>query len=456
MADVVADRYEIGARIGAGGMAEVFEAHDRRLDRRVAVKFLRTDVQDPRARERFEREARAAASFNHPNAVTIFDVGEEGSRPYLVLELVEGSSLAEVLSQRGPLDQGEAVGIIDQILAALGAAHARGLVHRDVKPSNILLTDGGVAKLADFGIAKAVADAAGDMTATGQVLGTPRYLSPEQVSGEPATPQSDLYAVGVVLYEMLSGEPPFSGETPFATALAHQQSPVPPLASRRPGLDPRVVAAVERALEKDPARRFANAEAMREALTPAASIDATVPMAAAPTTVMPVPVPLQRGTRSKRRWVAPLAVAVAIAIVVALILAARNGSGNRPLTTAPPVTTTPSTTAPSTTARRTTVAPTTSPRTISGLIALLTATPGLYGKHGQDLLNRLQQIQREIATKPNDKATRNDAAHAVKDISHWIQDGGLTPAIGALAQQLLQPFAASAASVAPPPAAGTP
>ena len=173
------------------------------------------------------------------------------------------------------------------MLSALGAAHAQGLVHRDVKPGNILLTHDGVAKLADFGIAKAVADANVGLTATGEVMGTPRYLSPEQVSGLPATPRSDIYAVGVVMYEMLAGEPPFTGETPIAVALAHQREAVPSLAARRPGLDVHIEAVVTRALEKDPARRFASADEMRHALLgvpeptaasdTAATVSATVP-----------------------------------------------------------------------------------------------------------------------------------------------------------------------------------
>src|SRR5262249_8978558 len=155
---------------------DVFAAYDRRLDRSVAVKVLRAGIHDSRARARFEREARIVANFNHPNAVAIYDVGEHETAPFLVLELVDGPSLARLIAERGRLDPDEAVPIVDQVLDALGAAHAQGLVHRDVKPSNILLTSEHVAKLSDFGIAKAVADATGSVTMTGELIGTPRYL----------------------------------------------------------------------------------------------------------------------------------------------------------------------------------------------------------------------------------------------------------------------------------------
>jgi tRNA A-37 threonylcarbamoyl transferase component Bud32 len=183
MTDVLDDRYELGVALGSGGMAEVFEAFDRSLGRRVAVKFLKADLPDPRARERFEREARTAASFTHANAVTVYDVGDDGQRPYIVMELVEGRTLADLLAEQGQLPPNAAARITDEVLAALGAAHDRGLVHRDVKPGNVLITRDGLVKLADFGIAKAASDATAGLTATGQVMGTPKYLSPEQAAG---------------------------------------------------------------------------------------------------------------------------------------------------------------------------------------------------------------------------------------------------------------------------------
>jgi serine/threonine-protein kinase len=280
--DVLDDRYELVRPLGSGGMGDVFEAFDRRLDRKVAVKILRASVPDPRARDRFANEARVGAKFSHPNAVLVYDAGADGDRLYLVTELVEGRSLADVLAEHGPMDATETVAIIDQVLDALDAAHEHGIVHRDVKPSNVLLTSTGVAKLTDFGIAKASADATAGLTATGQVLGTAKYLSPEQATGEPADARSDLYSTAVMAYEMLAGSAPFTGDTPLAVAAAHANAPVPSLAERRPDLPAPLVAAVERGLEKDPAHRFADAEAMRAALSGGAADEATTLLASHP------------------------------------------------------------------------------------------------------------------------------------------------------------------------------
>jgi eukaryotic-like serine/threonine-protein kinase len=281
---VLADRYVLAEPLGSGGMARVVAATDRLLDRRVAVKLLRADLADePGVRERLLREARAAASFSHPNAVAVFDVGEDDGTPFIVMELIAGRTLADRLRAEGALPLAEALRIADEVLAALDAAHRRGLVHRDVKPANVLLPDdGGGARLADFGIAKGLRQATAGLTATGQVLGTPRYLSPEQASGRPATARSDLYAVGVLCYELLAGAAPFDGEHPLAIALAHRQDEPPPLGARRPDAPAAVVAAVHRALAKDPRDRFADAAAMRAALADgaagAAADAATVPI----------------------------------------------------------------------------------------------------------------------------------------------------------------------------------
>ena len=263
---VLEARYELGHRIGGGGMAEVVEAYDRKLDRRVAVKLLRNGASDPRAHERFVHEAHAAARFTHPNVVRVFDVGEAGGQPYLVMELVEGRTLRQVIDDRSQLPLEQALAVADSLLAALAAAHAHGLVHRDVKPANVLIGRDGRVKLADFGIAKAVEGVASSLTATGQVIGTPAYLSPEQVDGQEATPRTDLYAVGVVLYEMLAGVPPFRSDQPFAVALAHRHDPVPAIEEHRADVPPALAAVVTRALEKDPAQRYASAGEMRRAL----------------------------------------------------------------------------------------------------------------------------------------------------------------------------------------------
>jgi serine/threonine protein kinase len=268
---ILAGRYELGAVLGRGGMAEVRAGWDRRLSRAVAIKTLLPDLAErPGIRERFEGEARAAARLAHPHAVAVFDVGEEEGVPFLVMEQVMGPTLEQELAG-GALDVGRVLRLGRELLAALGAAHAAGLVHRDVKPANVLITQDGLAKVADFGIAKAVADDEGsapqmDLTTTGQMIGTVAYMAPERLAGRPATVQSDLYSVGVVLYETLSGTRQFAASTPIAVVRAVDQASPVPLRECRPGLEPRLIAVVERAMARNPEDRFATAAEMSAAL----------------------------------------------------------------------------------------------------------------------------------------------------------------------------------------------
>ena len=234
---VLADRYALEHELAVGGFARVYRGTDRRLGRPVAVKLLevgRIATADPEARRRFVREARSSAGFTHPHAVTVFDAGEADGELFIVMELVDGPSLANAMAERGPFPEGDAVRIATQVLSALSAAHASGIVHRDVKPANILLDARGDAKLADFGIAKRFDDLTDSLTATGLIVGTPRYLSPEQARGEPISPASDLYAVGVILHEMLAGAPPFADESLLATA-NRERHPIPRVDVVRPG-----------------------------------------------------------------------------------------------------------------------------------------------------------------------------------------------------------------------------
>ena len=296
---LLASRYRLGEPLGAGGMATVYDGFDERLQRPVAVKVLRPEMAarlDVRAR--FESEARSAAQLTHPNVVAVFDSGEDDGTPFLVMERLPGETLADRL-QAGHVDDDWVLRVAGDVLGALGAAHAAGIVHRDVKPGNILIAGDGCAKVGDFGIAKSLEVAsAADLTSTNQLVGTPAYVAPERVIGEPATLHSDLYAVGVVLYEAFAGRKPFTGKTPVATAYAIRHETPPPLASVRPELPPHVVAAVERAMDRDPTRRFASAAEFASALgigiagvpamPPAADTDATVVADVSSTQVLPV------------------------------------------------------------------------------------------------------------------------------------------------------------------------
>src|SRR3954447_21415154 len=262
---MVDGRYRVLKRLGAGGMAEVWCAEDEVLGRRVALKLLGGRfAEDPEFRERFRREAQAAAGLTHPNIVGIFDRSEWEGTPYIAMELVDGQTLKELVTERGPLPLETAVGLTEQILRALAYAHRRGIVHRDVKPQNVILDPDGQAKVADFGIARA-----GDtsqMTQTGAIVGTMQYLSPEQAEGHPVDRRADLYSVGIVLYELLTGQVPFDGEAPIAIAIKQiNERPVPP-GQLEPGIPPTLEAVVMRALEKDPARRYQSAEEFIAAL----------------------------------------------------------------------------------------------------------------------------------------------------------------------------------------------
>ncbi len=251
-------RYLVGRRVAGGGMAEVFEGTDTRLERRVALKLMhRSMAQDPDFVERFEREARSAAALNHPNAVAVHDQGSDAGEIYLVMEFVDGSTLRDLLRARGRLSIGEALDVLEPVLDALAAAHATGLVHRDIKPENILITRDGRVKVADFGLARA---ASGASAATrGVVIGTVAYLSPEQVQGAAGDRASDVYSTGVVLFEMLTGAPPFSGDTPTVVAVRHVNESVPPPSSIAGELPSAIDALVLSATDKDPQSRYRDA-----------------------------------------------------------------------------------------------------------------------------------------------------------------------------------------------------
>jgi beta-lactam-binding protein with PASTA domain len=264
-------RYQIVARIASGGMGEVFRAHDPVLDRDVALKVLHNALaQDAGFIERFRREARSAGMLSHPNIVAVHDWGETGDTYFMIMEFIRGPNLRTVLMKNGPLAPAQGVEVASQVLAALEHAHEQGIVHRDVKPENILITRKGVVKVADFGLARALA-AARVSHAPGTVTGTVQYLSPEQIEGEAADARTDLYSVGIVLYELLVGKVPFSGETSLAIAYKHLRERVPPPSGSNPMVPPSLDRVVLSATERDRERRTSDARTMRAELSRAAA-----------------------------------------------------------------------------------------------------------------------------------------------------------------------------------------
>jgi len=282
----IADRYRVEGVLGEGASAVVYAAHDQLLDRPVALKIPRLPLgSDDGAGERIAGEVRAAARLHDWHIVTIFDIIEDRGHPIIVMERVNGESLADLLRRRGTLPLAEVVAISEGIARALAAAHTAGIVHRDVKPSNVLLTDDGGVKLADFGVARALANEQARLTQTGMVVGSVFYLAPELMAGRPPSPAVDLYALGAVTYQMLRGEPPFTGIDPLTIALAHATQPVPSLRDV-PGIPLAFAQLLERLLAKEPAERPADAGTVAdEFATWSAALAATDPLAAPTVTI---------------------------------------------------------------------------------------------------------------------------------------------------------------------------
>ncbi len=259
------DRYRLVACIGSGGMAIVYKGMDMLLERRVAVKVLRQRfASDPEFLERFQREARAAANLDHPNIVTVFDVGKDEDRHYIVMEYVDGPDLKTIIRQQGRLSVDEALDIATQVAAGVGHAHRAGIIHRDIKPQNVLLTRGGRAKVVDFGIARALSESG--LTDADTVWGSPIYFAPEQAAGDPPTPASDVYSIGVLMYEMLAGTPPFQADNPTALAMKHLREEPPPLTLHNPQVPARLEWIVRKVLSKEPSARYRTAEQLAHVL----------------------------------------------------------------------------------------------------------------------------------------------------------------------------------------------
>lgn len=265
---LLSNRYELGDTLGYGGMSEVHKGRDVRLGRDVAVKVLRADLaRDPQFQERFRREAQNAAALNHPAIVAVYDTGEtrteNGPLPYIVMEYVDGRTLRDIVKTEGPLPGQRAMEIMADVSAALDFSHRHGIIHRDVKPANVMITRTGAVKVMDFGIARAVHDGQAAVTQTAAVIGTAQYLSPEQARGEAVDARSDVYAAGCVLFELLTGEPPFTGDSPVAVAYQHVREDPKPPSALNPRVNPALDAIVLKAMSKGAANRYQSAAEMR-------------------------------------------------------------------------------------------------------------------------------------------------------------------------------------------------
>ncbi|GIU86005.1 MAG: putative serine/threonine-protein kinase [Acidimicrobiia bacterium] len=363
---IFTNRYEIERELAQGGMAEVFLARDRLLDRPVALKALFPEyAREPSFVERFRREAQAAANLNHPNIVAIYDWGQESGTYFIVMEYVEGRSLRDLIRAEGPLDPATTADIGSEIAAALASAHRSGVVHRDVKPGNVLLTRSGNVKVTDFGIARA--GTSDGLTQTGSVMGTATYFSPEQAQGLPVDGRSDVYSLGVVLYEMVTGVVPFTGDSPVAVAYKHvREEPVPP-SRRNPEVPPDLEQIILTALAKDPDHRYQSADDLRAdllrfrrgrplAAAPVTALVAEVPTGAtaraaaaygAAATVQTArippddtgtgPLPAAGRPPSRRRAIATALTVLALVVVVGLILLVANVFGGAPTVAVPDV-----------------------------------------------------------------------------------------------------------------------
>src|SRR4051812_22180157 len=327
---IVDGRYRVQRRIGSGGMADVYSADDSQLGREVALKMLhRRFARDREFVERFRREASSAAGLQHPNVVSVFDRGEYDGTYYIAMEHLPGRTLKEVIRDEAPLDQLRAIDYAIQILQAAAFAHRRGVIHRDFKPHNVIVGPDGRLKVTDFGIARA---GASEMTETGSIMGTAQYLSPEQAQGQRVGAQSDLYSIGVIVYEMLAGRVPFAGDSAVSIALKHVGEQPPRLAELRRDVHPRLEQAVGRALLKDPAQRYASADeftgALQEARRAIVSGDNGVPPGGTVGWVAPPREP-DDAHGARWPWVVPVLLLLALVAAAAVWQPWNSGAGKR-------------------------------------------------------------------------------------------------------------------------------
>ncbi|MBS1679971.1 MAG: serine/threonine protein kinase [Actinobacteria bacterium] len=329
---VLSGRYRLEAKLGSGGMSTVYLARDTTLDRPVAVKVMHREMSEQADQlERFRQEARAVAKISHPNVVAVIDAGEDGGYPYIVFEYVEGETLKARINRVGALDVQEALAYAIEIARGLTVAHARRMVHRDIKPQNVLIDGEGRAKLTDFGISRQLEK--DGLTATGRVLGTTDYVAPEQAMGRGADQRSDIYSLGVVLFEMLTGHVPFQADSQVGVAMKHVNEELPDVQGDRPEISAATALVVERATAKDPTQRYAEIGEMIDDLSTALEVEAARAGSTTgeATTVLEAVPPAKRKLSSRARW-SWAAIAAVVLIAAAVLLATQLiGSGNTPI-----------------------------------------------------------------------------------------------------------------------------
>jgi eukaryotic-like serine/threonine-protein kinase len=328
---VLSGRYKLEAKLGSGGMSTVYLARDTTLDRQVAVKVLHREMSEQEDQlQRFRQEARAVAKLSHPNVVAVIDAGEDGGHPYIVFEYVEGETLKQRINRIGALDPQEALAYAIEVARGLTVAHNRNMVHRDIKPQNVLIDAEGRAKLTDFGISRQLEQ--DGMTATGRVLGTTDYVAPEQAMGHPVDQRSDVYSLGVVLYEMLVGQVPFHAESQVGVAMKHVNEELPDVQQRRPELSAAAAMVVERATAKDPADRYQQVGELIDDLSTALEVEAARAggTTGEATSVLDAVAPAERklsGERGRRSWLAIALIVLAAGAVLLAVQLIGSGSG---------------------------------------------------------------------------------------------------------------------------------
>jgi eukaryotic-like serine/threonine-protein kinase len=451
---VLGGRYALGAMLGSGGMGQVYRARDRVLERTVAVKVLSAAAtQDLELVARFGREARAAAALHHPNIVTVFDSGADSDLQYLVMEYVEGQSLAGLLRREGVLEPRRAAEVGRQVCQALAAAHAAGLVHRDIAPGNVLVDPAGRVKVADFGIAKLAA--ATTMTGDGMVLGTAAYLAPEQAQGRPVDGRSDLYSLGCVLYELVTGAPPFAGDSPVAVAARQLTEPPIPPSDRNPRVGAAFEAVVLTALAKEPAGRYQSAAAMAQDLDRViadAGAD-TVALGGArggpPTDRLPglIPtgaatVPMASAARRRPGWL-PWALVAAVGVIALVAVALWPRGGDPPAAQQQPTGPTASTAAPPTRPAATTQLTQSQaalPVALANLAQVITIgqQQGSVDNSATDLLKQAEEVLR-AAQKGKDEEVDKKLQDLQRKTDEQIVKGKVRgPAAGQVRQAVAQ------------------